>query len=93
MNQVSKIIIIIVIIIKKKEDKKKGRRRRTGGRERGGEIFLFLFFFSSLLYQIYGNRTMGFRRGYAWIPKSWSFVKLHEVGNFSTCVIFILKAI
>ena len=21
---------------------------------------------------------------YAWIPKSWSFVKLHEVGNFPT---------
>ena len=24
---------------------------------------------------------------YAWTPKSWSFVKLHEVGNFPTCVI------
>ena len=31
--------------------------------------------------------------GYAWIPKSWSFVKLHEVGSFSTCVIFSLEAI
>ena len=30
---------------------------------------------------------------YAWTPKSWSFVKLHEVGNFSTCVISSLKAI
>ena len=28
---------------------------------------------------------------YAWTPKSWSFVKLHEVGNFPTCVIFSLK--
>ena len=30
---------------------------------------------------------------YAWTPKSWSFVKLHEVGNFPTCVISSLKAI
>ena len=30
---------------------------------------------------------------YAWTPKSWSFVKLHEVGNFPTCVISNLKAI
>ena len=30
---------------------------------------------------------------YSWTPKSWSFVKLHEVGNFPTCVISSLKAI
>ena len=30
---------------------------------------------------------------YAWTPKSWSFVKLHEVGNFPTCVISSLKVI
>ena len=30
---------------------------------------------------------------YAWTPKSWSFVKLHEVGNFPTCFISSLKAI
>ena len=28
---------------------------------------------------------------YAWVPKSWSFVKLHEVGNFPTLNIFSLK--
>ena len=32
-------------------------------------------------------------KGYTWVPKSWSFVKLHEVENFPTCVISILKAI
>ena len=32
-------------------------------------------------------------KSYAWTPKSWSFVKLHEVGNFPTCVISSLKAI
>ena len=31
-------------------------------------------------------------KSYAWTPKSWSFVKLHEVGNFPTCVISNLKA-
>ena len=30
---------------------------------------------------------------YAWVPKSWSFFKLHEVGNFLTWIIFSLKAI
>ena len=30
---------------------------------------------------------------YALAPKSWSFVKLHEVGNFPTCVISSLKVI
>ena len=30
---------------------------------------------------------------YAWTPKSWSFVKLHKVENFPTCVISSLKAI
>ena len=30
---------------------------------------------------------------YATIPKSWSFVKLHEVENFPTYVIYILKVI
>ena len=28
---------------------------------------------------------------YVWVPKSWSFVKLHEVGNFPTWNIFSLK--
>ena len=30
---------------------------------------------------------------YIWALKSWSFAKLHEVGNFLTCVISNLKAI
>ena len=30
---------------------------------------------------------------YAWTSKSWSFVKLHKIGNFSTCVISSLKVI
>ena len=30
---------------------------------------------------------------YAWVPKSWSFIKLHEVENFPTPIIFSLKVI
>ena len=30
---------------------------------------------------------------YAWVPKSWSFIKLHEGGNFPTSIIFSLKVI
>ena len=30
---------------------------------------------------------------YAWAPKSWSFVTLHEVGNFPTYVISSLKVV
>ena len=30
---------------------------------------------------------------YTWVPKSESFVKLQEVGNFSTWIIFSLKVI
>ena len=30
---------------------------------------------------------------YAWTPKSWSFVKLHEIENFPICAISSLKAI
>ena len=31
--------------------------------------------------------------GYAWVPKSGSFIKLQEVGNFSTLIISSLKVI
>ena len=30
---------------------------------------------------------------YAWVPKSWSFVKIHKVGNFLTWIISNLKVI
>ena len=32
-------------------------------------------------------------KSYLWVPKSWSFVKLHKVGNFFTWIIFSLKVI
>ena len=67
------------------------------------ERFLFLFFFSSLFLRSMkiGQQVFVGAEGkvdlrdesYAWTQKSWSFVKLHEVGNFPTCVISSLKVI
>ena len=83
-------------MIKSKKGKKKEKKKdnRRGEREKIGEREKKSFFFSSLISKIYGNRIVGFHRSkrqvgpriesYAWVPKSWSFVKLHEVGNFLT---------
>ena len=74
--------------------------------EAWGEIFHFLFFiFSSLRFFLRSTKigpqvfvgTEGkvdpCDESYAWAPKSWSFVKLHEVGNFPTCAISSLNDI
>ena len=73
------------------------------GRESVERIFLFNF--SSLRFFLRSTkigpqvfvRTEGkvdlCDESYAWTPKSWSFVKLHEVENFPTCVISSLNAI
>ena len=76
MNHVFKIIIIIIIIkikIKKSRKKKEIKWRRVGGGGGGGASQrecvelegekIFFIFLSSLLYQIYGNRTIDFCRG------------------------------
>ena len=79
--------------LRKKEKKEvKNGRRGADGKEESKEREREFFF--SLLSKIYRNRTLGFRRSkrqvgphiesYAWVPKSWSFVKLYEVRNFLT---------
>ena len=74
-------------------DSEGGRGEEERGRERN-----FTFFLRSM--EIGSSVFVGARRkvnphiaSYAWIPKSWSFVKLHEVGNFPTLIIFSLKVI
>ena len=70
------------------------------------EVFFLLFFIISSLRFFFISTKIGLQvfvgtkgkvdlrdESYAWTPKSWSFVKLHEVGNFPTYVISILKAI
>ena len=78
------------------------RGRREGQRWR--DIILFLFFASLRFFlkstkigqQVFvgaeGKVYLHDER-YTWTPKSWSFIKLHKVGNFPTCVISSLKVI
>ena len=98
------IIIIVIIVIKKKRIKIIKGAYSGGGRTERREI-LFFFYFSSLRFflrsmkigpQVFvGTECKVDLRdeSYAWTPKLWSFIKLHEVGNFPTCVIFSLKVI
>ena len=89
-----------------KKKKSKGGGGCGFGQEREGVwgvcvcffFFSFCFFFRSM--KIGSQVFVGTEgkvdlhdKSYAWTPKSWSFVKLHEVGNFSTCVISSLKGI
>ena len=70
-----------------------------------GEREFFIFYFSSLCFFL-RSMKIGLQvfvgtegkvdlrdESYAWAPKSWSFVKLHEVGNFPTCVISSIMAL
>ena len=75
---------------KKTGEKESNRERKRKGRERK-KIEIFPMFRRSEL--------DGLRRKvdphiatYAWVSKFWSFIKLHEVGNFPTWNIFSLKA-
>ena len=81
--------------------KAKGREgRKSNRREREGEIKTKRGFrFSLRSMEIGSSVFIGARskvdphnEGYVWVPKSRSFVKLQEVGNFPTLNIFSLKA-
>ena len=84
---------------KKKSIKERGHRRESGGEVENIYLFFSLSFF--LRSTNIGSQVFVGTEGkvdlrdesYAWTPKSWSFVKLHEVGNFPTCVISSLKTI
>ena len=71
---------------RKREKEERGRERNSTFSLRSTEIG------SSILV---GARGKVYLRdeSYAWVPKSWSFVKLHEVGNFLTWIISSLKII
>ena len=79
----------------------KGGGERCQGRESFAERIFFSSFSFFLRSMKIGPQVFVGTEGkvdpcdesYAWAPKSWSFVKLHEVGNFPTCVISSLKAI
>ena len=82
---------------KKKGERKrerKGRRRKTKGERKNGEEKEknFLAFQRS---KLYGPRikVCPHNESFAWVPKSGSFIKLQDVGNFPTRVIYNIKAI
>ena len=89
---------------KKRIVKRKGKGEMNGvcvrvSRERERERKKS-FYFSQISTEIGPSVFIGARgkvslryEGYTWVPKSWSFVKLHEVGNFPTLNISSLKVI
>ena len=89
--------------MEKKSIIKRGQRgrREEGGLERENIIFIFFSLRFFLRSMNIGTQVFVGTEGkvdlrdesYAWTPKSCSFVKLHEIGNFPTCVISCLKAI
>ena len=88
--------------VDKNEGETKGQMERGGNRtEKENErrrkrkekkMKIFLAFRRSKL-DGPGVKVDPCNEGYSWVPKSWSFVKLHEVGNFPTWVISSPKAI
>ena len=78
--------------------------RKRGRAGRAKEVYFYFYYFSLCFFlrskkiesQVFvgteGKVDLRDER-YAWTPNSWSFVKLHEVGNFLTCVISSIKTI
>ena len=68
-----------------------GEERRERERERERKREKWIFRFSLRFTEIEPSVFIGARKkvnpsitSYAWVPKSYSFVKLHKVGNFPT---------
>ena len=85
-----------------RKERKEGERNeeRTSRRERERERGKKGFRFSLRPTEIGPSIFVGARgkvdprnESYVWVPKSGSFVKLQEVGNFPTWIIFSLKSI
>ena len=77
---------------KEKEEQTREREKNRIERERNKKMDIFPAFRRS---NLDGSRVKvdPHIKGYAWVLKSWSFVKLHEVRNFSTLIIYNIKVI
>ena len=80
---------------KKEEGKKRGenkwkRERKT---KRGFRFSLRSMKIGPSIFVGARGKVDPRNEGYAWVPKSGSFVKLQEVGKFSTLIIYSVKAI
>ena len=71
--------------MEEKQKEREGRKRAE--RKKGGENKREIFLAFRLL-ELDGPRRKVDPRiaSYAWVPISWSFVKLREVGNFPTWI-------
>ena len=83
-----------------KKNKKKKEERREKKMEQREKKKNRVFCFSLRSTKIRSSVFVGARgkvhlrdASYAWVPKSRSFIKLQEVGNFPTLIISSLKAI
>ena len=69
---------------KKREREEEGEmnRRERGRNKKGPWVF------------VGAKGKVGPRiESYTWVPKSWSFIKLQEVGNFPTLIVSRVKVI
>ena len=73
-----------------REKEKKTWEKRKKGEEKKRKIFLA---FRQLNIDSPRVKVVPRNEGYVWVPKYWSFVKLQEVRNFLTWIIFSLKSI
>ena len=69
------------------------REREERGRERNSSFSLRSTEIGPSVFVRARGKVYPRIASYAWVPKSWSFVKLHEVENFPTWNIFNLKVI
>ena len=82
--------------IRKKKKRGKGERTSRREREKGKRGFRFSLRSTEIGLSVFirARGKVGPRnKGYAWVPKSRSFVKPQEVRNFPTWIISSLKAI
>ena len=74
---------------------RKRERERKRKKKKGSEKFRFSLRSTEIglsVFIVARGKVHLSDESYAWVLKSWSFVKLHEVGNFLTWNIFSLKA-
>ena len=71
---------------RRKEDRKKNqqKREREGKTIRGFRFSLRSTKIGSWVFVEVKGKVDPPIESYAWVPKSWSFVKLHEIENFPT---------
>ena len=73
-----------------RRSKRERERKKTNRERRKGEDKKMEFFPAFRRSNLDGPRVKvnPHNEGYAWVPKSRSFIKLQEVGNFPTLIIF-----